>query len=146
MLQPLTIFGAIAVAIMLVAYILERRSLWWVLVFALACAASSTYGWLSGTWPFGVIEGVWALVALRRWWNAWRTGQTPEGEHAIAAPPAHIEQAPSAAPRVRSGMGEEYSTQATPKVVGRPACACQGCGSVAPSRFSMRPALPMIPR
>jgi hypothetical protein len=26
------------------------------------------YGWLAGTWPFGVVEGVWALVALRRWW------------------------------------------------------------------------------
>lgn len=63
----LTFFGACAVTIMLIAYALERRSSWWVLVFALACAASSLYGWLSGTWPFGVVEGVWALVALRRW-------------------------------------------------------------------------------
>jgi hypothetical protein len=63
----LTLFGASAVAVMLLAYALEHRSAWWVLVFALACAASSVYGWLAGTWPFGVVEGVWAVVAFRRW-------------------------------------------------------------------------------
>jgi hypothetical protein len=64
----LTIFGACAVSIMLLSYALERRSAWWILVFALGCAASSAYGWMSGTWPFGVVEGIWSLVALRRWW------------------------------------------------------------------------------
>jgi hypothetical protein len=64
----LTVFGACAVTMMLFSYALEKRSAWWVLIFALACAASSLYGWLAGTWPFGVVEGVWALVALRRWW------------------------------------------------------------------------------
>ncbi len=63
----LTLFGAAAVSVMLLAYALEERAVAWVLVFALACAASSLYGWLAGTWPFGVVEGVWALVALRRW-------------------------------------------------------------------------------
>ena len=63
----LTLFGAAAVSVMLLAYALEERAATWVLVFALACAASSLYGWLAGTWPFGVVEGVWALVALRRW-------------------------------------------------------------------------------
>ena len=67
-MNSLTVFGACAVAIMLLSYALEQRSAWWVLIFALACAASSLYGWLAGTWPFGVVEGVWALVALRRWW------------------------------------------------------------------------------
>jgi hypothetical protein len=56
--------------VMMISYALERRSAWWLLVFAVACAASSAYGWLAGTWPFGVVEGVWALVALRRWWTA----------------------------------------------------------------------------
>ena len=64
----LTIFGACAVSIMLLSYALERRSAWWIFVLALACAASSAYGWLSGTWPFGIVEGIWSLVALRRWW------------------------------------------------------------------------------
>ncbi len=66
-MSPLTLFGACAVTVMLIAYTLEHRAAAWVLVFALACAASSLYGWLAGTWPFGVVEGVWALVALRRW-------------------------------------------------------------------------------
>ena len=63
----LTLFGAATVTIMLIAYALESRAATWVLVFALACAASSAYGWLAGTWPFGVVEGIWALVAARRW-------------------------------------------------------------------------------
>lgn len=63
--------------VMLLAYTCERRSTWWILVFALACAASSAYGWLFGTWPFGVVEGVWSLVALRRWWLARRMATTP---------------------------------------------------------------------
>jgi hypothetical protein len=68
-MDTLTIFGASAVTIMLIAYAFEQRSVWWILVFAVACAASSLYGWLAGTWPFGVVEGIWALVALRRWWR-----------------------------------------------------------------------------
>ncbi len=67
-MNTLTVFGACAVAIMLLSYTLEQRSSWWVLMFALACAASSLYGWLAGIWPFGIVEGVWVLVALRRWW------------------------------------------------------------------------------
>lgn len=63
----LTLFGAAAVTIMLIAYALESRAAAWVLIFALACAASSAYGWLAGTWPFGVVEGIWTLVAARRW-------------------------------------------------------------------------------
>ncbi|MBV9709434.1 MAG: hypothetical protein JO011_00810 [Ktedonobacteraceae bacterium] len=68
-MSTLTLYGACAVTIMLIAYALESRSVWWVLVFAFACAASSLYGWLAGTWPFGIIEGIWALIAIRRWWQ-----------------------------------------------------------------------------
>ncbi|HZU13784.1 MAG TPA: hypothetical protein VFB58_13165 [Chloroflexota bacterium] len=66
-MSSLTIFGACAVTVMMVSYALERRSSWWILVFAGACAASSAYGWLAGTWPFGVVEALWAVVAARRW-------------------------------------------------------------------------------
>jgi hypothetical protein len=52
---------------MLVFYALEDRSAWWVLAFAGACALASVYGFLQGAWPFGVVEAIWALVALRRW-------------------------------------------------------------------------------
>jgi hypothetical protein len=64
----LTLFGASAVGLSLLSYALEHRASWWVLVFALTSAASSLYGFLAGTWPFGIVEIVWTLVALRRWW------------------------------------------------------------------------------
>lgn len=52
---------------MLVTYALESRSASFVLAFAFACLASSVYGFLQGAWPFGVVEVIWAGVALRRW-------------------------------------------------------------------------------
>ena len=63
----LTAYGAVAVTVMMLAYALERRSPAFVLVFAGSCVASSLYGFLQGAWPFGVVEFVWAGVALRRW-------------------------------------------------------------------------------
>ncbi|MGO8724317.1 MAG: hypothetical protein ACLQRM_16535 [Acidimicrobiales bacterium] len=65
--MELTIFGAIAVSFMMVMYALESRSQHFIAAFALGCALSSTYGFLAGTWPFGVVEAVWSLVALRRY-------------------------------------------------------------------------------
>ncbi len=62
----LTIFGALAVTFMVLMYALERRGHAFVLAFALGCALSSVYGFLAGTWPFGVVEAIWALIALRR--------------------------------------------------------------------------------
>lgn len=35
--------------------------------FAGACALGSMYGFLQGAWPFGLIEAVWSVVAVRRW-------------------------------------------------------------------------------
>lgn len=63
----LTLFGLFAVTMMLVCYALEHRSHWFVLAFAAACGLGSAYGFLQGAWPFGVVEAIWALVALRRW-------------------------------------------------------------------------------
>jgi phosphatidylglycerophosphate synthase len=72
-LNPLTIFGLFAVTAMLVCYALEKRSHWFVLGFALACVLGSLYGFLQGAWPFGLIEFIWALIALRRWRTSGRT-------------------------------------------------------------------------
>ncbi len=69
-MDALTAFGLFAVSLMLVSYALERRSPWWILVFAIACVLGSTYGFLQGAWPFGVVEAIWAVVALARWWKA----------------------------------------------------------------------------
>lgn len=70
----LTSFGLIAVSTMLIAYAREDRSRAFVLLFAAACAASSAYGFLAGTWPFGIVEAVWTAVALRRWRSRKITG------------------------------------------------------------------------
>ena len=63
----LTAFGAIAVTFMMLMYALEHRHRRFVLAFACGCALSSSYGFLAGTWPFGVVEAVWALIALHRY-------------------------------------------------------------------------------
>ena len=62
----LTIFGSFAVAIMFLSYWLEPRSRWFVLLFAVACAATAAYSALAGVYPITVIEALWALVALQR--------------------------------------------------------------------------------
>ncbi len=69
-MKPLTIFGLIAVTAMLVSYAMEKRSHWFILAFAGSCALGSAYGFLQGAWPFGVVEAIWAVVALRRWRKA----------------------------------------------------------------------------
>lgn len=66
-MDGLTLFGLFAVSAMLVTYALEARSHWYVLGFAGACALGSAYGFLQGAWPFGIVEAIWSLVALRRW-------------------------------------------------------------------------------
>jgi hypothetical protein len=66
-MEALTWFGLMAVSLMLVFYALEDRSPWLILAFAGACLLASVYGFLQGAWPFGVVEAVWAVVALRRW-------------------------------------------------------------------------------
>ena len=67
MIDTITLYGLVAVTLMLVTYALEARSHWFVLAFAAACLLASSYGFLSGAWPFGIVEAVWAVVAFRRW-------------------------------------------------------------------------------
>ncbi len=67
MLDALTLFGLLAVTAMLAFYALEDRSGWFVLAFAGACVLASIYGFLQGAWPFGVVEAIWAGVAIHRW-------------------------------------------------------------------------------
>jgi hypothetical protein len=66
-MDGLTVFGLFAVTAMLVTYALEARSHWFTLLFAGTCGLGSIYGFLQGAWPFGLIEGIWALVALAKW-------------------------------------------------------------------------------
>jgi hypothetical protein len=52
---------------MMLMYALERRGRAFILAFACGCLLSSAYGFAAGTWPFGVVELIWAAVALHRW-------------------------------------------------------------------------------
>jgi hypothetical protein len=62
-----TAFGVAALTFMMLMYALERRDERFVLAFALGCVLASAYGFLAGTWPFGVVELIWAFVAVRRY-------------------------------------------------------------------------------
>jgi len=62
-----TTFGAAAVTFMMLMYALERRHPRYVLAFAVGCVLSSAYGFVAGAWPFGVVEVIWAAVAVRRY-------------------------------------------------------------------------------
>jgi hypothetical protein len=68
--MAITVYGACAVSFMVTMYALESRSRHFIAAFALGCALSSSYGFLAGTWPFGVVEAVWSLIALRRYLSA----------------------------------------------------------------------------
>jgi hypothetical protein len=75
-MDRLTVFGLFAVTAMLVFYALEGRSHWFVLAFAGSCVLASTYGFLQGAWPFGLVEAIWFGVAIRRWWVQKRSSMT----------------------------------------------------------------------
>ena len=66
-MDRLSLFGLFSVTAMLVFYSVEARSRWFILAFAGSCVLGSLYGFLQGAWPFGVVEVVWAGVAVRRW-------------------------------------------------------------------------------
>jgi hypothetical protein len=70
----LSAFGLFAVVTMLVTYAFEDRSPWFVLAFAGACLLASAYGFLQGAWPFGIVEAIWAGIAVHRWQRRSRKG------------------------------------------------------------------------
>jgi hypothetical protein len=80
----LTGFGACAVTSMMVMYALEGRGRRFVLAFAAGCALSSTYGFLAGTWPFGIVEGIWSVVAVKRYLDQ-RPSVGGAGQHPLNA-------------------------------------------------------------
>jgi len=62
-----TLYGVCAVTFMMTMYALERRGPRFVLGFSAGCVLSSIYGFLSGAWPFVVVELIWSGVAFRRY-------------------------------------------------------------------------------
>jgi hypothetical protein len=63
----LTVYGIVALSFMMAMYAFEQRGRQFILAFALGCALSSAYGFASGAWPFGVVEAIWSIIALRRY-------------------------------------------------------------------------------
>ncbi len=70
----LTVYGVAALTFMMAMYSLEQRHPRFVLAFAVGCLLASSYGFLSGAWPFGVVEAIWSVVALRRYLRQLREG------------------------------------------------------------------------
>jgi hypothetical protein len=62
-----TVYGVAALTFMMVMHWLEHRGPVFILGFALGCLLSSIHGFLAGAWPFGVLEAVWCLIAVRRY-------------------------------------------------------------------------------
>jgi hypothetical protein len=79
-MSNVTIYGLCAVSFMMAMYALERRGRVFVVAFAAGCLLSSAYGFLSGAWPFGIVEIVWSGIALLRL-------RTPSGGE-VAPPPS----------------------------------------------------------
>lgn len=73
-MSVITLYGVAAVTFMMVMYALEGRGRGFILGFAAGCLLSSLYGFLSGAWPFGVVEFIWTGVAVRRYLAAGRAG------------------------------------------------------------------------
>ena len=71
----ITVYGVLALTFMMSMYALEARGRGFVLAFAVGCALSSSYGFLAGAWPFGVVEAIWALIAARRYVRLTSVGQ-----------------------------------------------------------------------
>jgi hypothetical protein len=65
-MDALTLYGLVAVSAMFAFYWLEDRGRIFILAFAGACLLASSYGFLSGAWPFGVVEIAWGAVAVQR--------------------------------------------------------------------------------
>jgi hypothetical protein len=68
--MTLTVFGVVVLTFMMLMYALEGRGPRFILAFALGCGLSSAYGFLSGAWPFGVVEAIWTVIALHRYRQA----------------------------------------------------------------------------
>lgn len=79
----LTAYGVVVLTFMMLMYALERRGPRFVAAFACGCLLSSSYGFLAGTWPFGTVEAVWAVIAFRRWLGLRRESVDAQGREGM---------------------------------------------------------------
>ena len=76
-MTALSLFGLLAVSVMVACYAMENRHSGFILAFAASCLLASVYGFLQGAWPFGLVETVWSVIAIRRWRVAIRGPRPP---------------------------------------------------------------------
>jgi len=76
-MTALSFFGLFAVSVMVLCYAMESRHSGFILAFAVSCLLASVYGFLQGAWPFGVVEVIWSVIAVRRWLAAIRPPRSP---------------------------------------------------------------------
>ena len=62
-----TAFGVAALTFMMLMYALEQRNERFVLRVRPGLSALERLRFLAGTWPFGVVELIWAGIAVRRY-------------------------------------------------------------------------------
>jgi hypothetical protein len=74
-MDPVTVYGIAVLTFMMLMYAFEGRGAPFILAFAIGCALSGAYGFMSGAWPFGVVEILWCLIAVRRYAGARRVGR-----------------------------------------------------------------------
>lgn len=93
-----TLYGLVAVSFMMAMYAMEHVHRRFILAFAFGCLLSSGYGFLSGAWPFGLVETIWAVIAFRRFRTEEPPGVSPA--RTSARPPAreHLDVLPSRHP------------------------------------------------
>ncbi len=69
-MTPVETLGIVAIVIMVGSYALEKRGPVFIASFAVGCALAASYAFLIGSYPFLIAEGLWAIIAARRWWLA----------------------------------------------------------------------------
>ena len=72
--QIIEVLGIVAIAIMVISYALEKHSTFFIMTFAIGCALAAVYAYLIASYPFLIAEGVWSVIAFRRWYLARSTG------------------------------------------------------------------------
>ena len=69
-MSPTEMLGLVAIVIMVGSYALEKRAPIFIAIFALGCALAAIYAFLIQSYPFLIAEGLWSVIAARRWWHA----------------------------------------------------------------------------
>jgi hypothetical protein len=73
-------FGALAAASMVACHALGERGPGFTLGFAAGCGATTAYAFAIGSWPFFILEALWAAIADRRGLRRLATGSGPSDD------------------------------------------------------------------